>query len=657
MNAPDALNEALALRRAGRPAEAAAACRSLIESRPDHAGAWHVLGLAEGDQGHSEEAERALREAARLGDSDPRPVIALARLLGARARVDEALDLLDGLGPDATQAWMARGEILGAAGRGGEAVDAFRRARALDPASPVTAFNLGLAHAAAGAHREAAAALSDAVRLSPRLAPAWTQLGGVLNALGQYDGARQALENAVRLAPRDATAWTWLGAARQLAGDLREAEACYRQSVTLAPGHADAQCNLGRLLQANGQPREAETHLRRALEIAPGHPVAVAGLAVALDKQGRHAEGLAALDRELPDAGARHETAPIRARLLRKLGRGPEAVPMLEALLRRDDLPMEARVQVHFSLAALADAAGDAERAFALARDGNRLRRGDGGATSQQDRAAFRGAVDDLIRVFDPGFVAAMPRASVDASHVVLVVGMPRAGKSLVEQLLCSHPGIRGAGELTALPDIVTSLSAGGLPWPASARQLTAAGLTQAARHYLDALCPPGDGVARVIDTMPFNYLNLGLVGALLPGARVVHCVRDPRDLALRCYFKNFAGRSLGYTTELGDIAAYYRDYRRLMDHWERMPDLSLTNVEYERLVADPEATARSLLAFLSLDWDDACREYYRPGVATSASDTTLTEPLDTREVGGWRRYAAWLTPLGDLLGDDTDGR
>lgn len=187
--------------------------------------------------------------------------------------------------------------------------------------------------------------------------------------------------------------------------------------------------------------------------------------------------------------------------------------------------------------------------------------------------------------------------------------------------------------------------------WPRGVEAVTAGMLDEGARRYLARLDEADGRAARVTDTMPFNFLHLGLIELMFPRARVVHCVRHPLDLALQCFFKNFAGRSLSFAFDLGDIKRYLCCYRSLMTHWHEVCTLSIHVLRYESLVTDMEAEARKLVAFAGLRWSDLCTRFYQEGVATSEADTPIREPLDDREVGGWMHYREHLAPLRDALG------
>jgi tetratricopeptide (TPR) repeat protein len=628
-------------------------CLELVESTPS-AAAWQVLAAAEQALGDRGAARRALEAAAGLAPDDPGPLIGLARLDMAEGQAEAAvvrLRRVAALAEAGPAAVNAAGEGLGNLGLLVEAESCFRRALSDDPSYQAARFNLALARLSSDDPGGAVVLLKEVVRARPGLSPAWLHLGGALNALGRYREAAEALQRSLALAPGNPLALTWLGAAFQHLGEFDEARSQYRAAIAAAPNFADAHANLGKLLQAQGDRRGAADHFRRALDSEPGHVHARSGLAAWLDNEGRYEEALALLGGG-EDKGDRPEAAPIRARILRHMGRPVEALAVLRPALGEPGLGVDLAVQLRFSLAAALDACGEYGEAWSTAVEANGMRRaGIGDGVVEADLAAMTEAVDGLARVFAKADMPNMPRSSCLSEVPVFIVGMPRSGKSLVEQVLCSHPGVHGAGELTIVGDVSAELGRRFGPWPGCAPRVETGVLDIMARRCLDVItAAAGGGHARVVDTMPFNFVHLGLIEMLFPGARIIHCVRNPLDLILRCYFKNFAGRTLSFAFSLDDLVRYFGLYRALMQHWADASGLRTHLLRYEDLVEDTEGEARRLVAFLGLDWDPACLRYYEPGVARSAAPTPVRQPLDDREIGAWKHYEGGLSPIAGRL-------
>jgi hypothetical protein len=230
---------------------------------------------------------------------------------------------------------------------------------------------------------------------------------------------------------------------------------------------------------------------------------------------------------------------------------------------------------------------------------------------------------------------------------------MPRSGTSLVEQILASHSRVFGAGELADMGLLALSTSSGAVEYPETVRSLApdqVEKLAAAYRRRLDSLAP---GARRVTDKMWQNFEFLGFAALLFPRSRVIHCVRDPMDTALSCFFHHFYGRGMAFAYDLKDLGAYYLQYRRIMTHWRSVLDLPILEVSYERLVEDPETGIRELVAFAGLDWEPACLRFFETDrIVRTASLEQVRRPIYRTSVGRARRYAPWLGPLADILGE-----
>ncbi len=646
------VRQAMTLARQGQLAQALELCKQALADAPEEAGAWRLSGELLQRLGQADAARDALNRALRL-DPDSAPTrLSLARSLaslGDTAAAIEQVESAVAMEPGTAQINNQAGEIIGNLGNLDRAADLFQQALDLDPALAAAHFNLAMAAMGRGDTGQALSSLQTLTRQRPELAAGWLQLGGVLNALGRYSDAERALRRFLEQDPVNAVGWTWLGASLQLQGRFDQAEECYRTALEKDPQDADALANLAKLLQAQGEPAQAGEYFRRALAVNPGHDQARSGLAAWLDNRGRHDEALAMLNTgPAPDPAV---VAPIQARLLRNTGRLEEARRVLETALESTHIGAEGQAQLRFSLARVLDESGEYQQAWDTALEANEWRRRSLPAgVPGRDLDALKGAVEASRRAFSAPAMAALPRARTPSSRPVFIVGMPRSGKSLAEQILCSHPQVHGAGELTMIGDISMALGRESGGWPDGVARLDRRQLERHASRYLAGLDARAGDVARVTDTMPFNFVHLGLIEMLFPDAHVIHCLRHPLDLVLRCWLKNFAGRSLAFTFELESMVRYFQLYRRLMRHWRDVSGLAMFELRYEELVTSPESYSRQLVEFLSLEWDPACLRFYQPGVATSAADTPVRQPLNSREVGAWRHYREHLEPFAEAL-------
>jgi len=262
--------------------------------------------------------------------------------------------------------------------------------------------------------------------------------------------------------------------------------------------------------------------------------------------------------------------------------------------------------------------------------------------------------VDTVIKSFSRETMQQLPRSSVESSRPVFIVGMPRSGTSLTEQILAAHPQVLGAGELGFIGKIFSTIwklqAAEGTGLIRKLHELGENGLSQHAHSYLEALAGMDQRAFFVTDKMPQNFQYLGLITLLFPRAHIIHCRRNPMDNALSIYFQQFSGFHR-YATDLEDIGIYYRAYDRLMKHWESVIDIPIHTVHYEDMVENQKATSRAMLDYCGIDWDDAVMEFYRsPRAVTTASYDQVRQPLYKTSRERWRNYEAHLERLKQIL-------
>ncbi len=323
------------------------------------------------------------------------------------------------------------------------------------------------------------------------------------------------------------------------------------------------------------------------------------------------------------------------------IGREEEALSLIERSLQIEDLHLANRAQLHFHAAALLDRLGRYDEAFERARLGNegRERRFDAGEFSQR--------VSRDIEFFTADRMKRLPRATHGNPRPVFIVGMPRTGSSLVEQILASHPDVFGAGELPAMTEVAKSIinretESPGV-YPENLGLLSEAELNQLAGTYLDRISSSNATARYVTDKMLLNFRFLHLIELLLPECKIIHCVRDPRDTCLSCFMTNFAvGNPFAFN--LDHLASFYRDYVRLMHHWKKVLALPILEVVYEEVVSDLDGQARRIVEFLGLEWNDNCLAFHKNKrhVTTSSRDQ-VRQPIYSASVGRWKNYEKHL--------------
>jgi len=326
-------------------------------------------------------------------------------------------------------------------------------------------------------------------------------------------------------------------------------------------------------------------------------------------------------------------------------------IAQMEALIGDPSLEPNEEATLCFSLGRALDQLGRLDDAMAMYARGNRLKR----EMSDFDITAERTNVARIIASFGPDLFARFEGVGDPSELPVMVVGMPRSGTTLVEQILASHPRVHGAGEINDLWRIVSGL---GRVLPPGSRQPEDVGAAppgiwgELGARYVARLRQYGPGADRVIDKLPFNYTLAGIIRLMLPRSRIVHCVRDPRDTCVSCYLTSFQN-DRGFTFDLAELGETYRLYRDLMDHWRDVLPGGFYEVSYESLVNDPEAQSRALVEYLGLEWSDDCLRFFEnPRSVTTASMTQVRQPIYSSSIGRWRRYREFLGPLLEALGD-----
>ncbi len=534
--------------------------------------------------------------------------------------------------PDYPRALHYLGLIAHQSGDSQKAVRLIKKASGLSPKDPEMRSNLGNALARLGRLDEARRELERAVALAPDFAGGFNNLGLVLRKMGQPDRAADAFAEAVRLMPRQALLYANWGSALAEMNELAAAQEKLEQAVTLSPKNAEAWNNLGLLQSRRRLWDDALVSLEKAADLSPKTATVWVNLSNVerafgrLDKARKAAETALDLSPSLPDA---HQALAAAGQ--------PESaaaeIERLEQLLASPALTRSERSNCHYALGKLLDETGTYRRAFTAFAAANQQQ------ADQVDLEAVEARFAELTRRFDPAFVERLAGLADPSERPVFVIGMPRSGTTLVEQIIASHPEAAGVGELGNLEGYLTAIEqSADDPAPDDLR-----GYIQDYQATLDRL---GGSARRVVDKRPFNFMAVGLILALFPNAKILHCRRDPRDTCLSIFFTNF-NEQHAFSTRLEDIGHFYRLYADLMDRWRTLFPDRLYELDYVRLVQDQEAETRALIQHIGLDWDPACLAFHRTlRPVDTPSDWQVRQPLYDSSVGRWRHYEAELSPL-----------
>lgn len=531
------------------------------------------------------------------------------------------------------------------------AVALLEQAISIDPQIADYHYNLANAYAKEGKAGQAISSYQEALRLNPRHVGAHNNLGTLLIKQENLEAASRHLQAALQLRPDWWQARNNLGTVHLASFRHAEAARCFEEAIRCGGTHPDLYRNLGDALAGQLKFDEALAAYEQALKLSPGDAAAVGGVAKILEQRGEIGKAYE-LVRPLVERGENHfSILKTYTSWASAAGQEEAAIQLIEKVIRtsRAHSSIERR-SMFFWLGRLYDGIGQYEKAFAAYRQGNQMR------GLSLDKPRFTAAVNEIIESFSPAAIAAMPRASEECRLPVFIVGMPRSGTSLVEQILASHPQVHGAGELVFMSKIAKAIvPAGALSHGAGIAKLSDLDVRRLASDYLQQLQALAPEAECLTDKMPYNFQYLGLISLLFPGAPIIHCVRDRIDTCLSCYFQDFVGEHR-YAYDLGDLGYYYNEYERLMRHWHAL-GIPILDVSYEDLVADQERVSRDIVAHCGLPWEDGCLEFHRSKREVhTASYQQVRKPIYSTSVKRWRNYAAYLEPLLIALNSKEDG-
>jgi tetratricopeptide (TPR) repeat protein len=469
-------------------------------------------------------------------------------------------------------------------------------------------------------------------------------LGETLFFQGNFRSAAEHFARAVQLGPAEASYYLKLGCAAWRADDTALVEANLLKALSLQPGHPAIHEKLALWFKQRGLLERALHHSQAAMALRPGELRYTITHADLLYAAARYAAAWEVIEPIVGPPGGGPWLAWIYAKLADKVGREADALATVDRELRAPGLKPVERVRLHFAAAGLLDGLGQFDSAFEHARQANAV------GLEPHDPAAHSQFVSDQIAYYTEARLNALPRATHGSRRPVLIVGMPRSGTTLVEQILASHASVFGGGELNYLRETVEAADGAeclqGQPYPTCWDHLSTSLANDLASRYLDRIAALNNTATYVTDKMPRNFLFLGTAQLLLPGCRVIHCLRDPRDTCLSCYYTDFKPGS-GFRCDLFHLAQYYRDYARLMSHWKSVLDLPILDVRYEETIADPTAQTRRMLDFLELPWDERCLAFHQnTRVVTTASRDQVRRPIYSSSIGRWKHYQKHIPEL-----------
>jgi len=499
-----------------------------------------------------------------------------------------------------------------------------------------------------------------AVQTQPGRFEAHANLGSLLLAANRFGEAEAHLRCALALRPDQAPLHVALGQACSAQGRAAEAESCFMRALAIAPDDAGALVARAGVLRQRGQFAQAAEAYRRVLDRQPRYALAHYGLGHCLREQGMASEAADSFARAVA-AQPDYVDAHYRLAVLRPGEADGTYLAQLESLRPRvATLGLPQRIRYWFTLGRRREDVGAYDDAFAAYAEGNRLQYQ---SMAPPDRHAAQEAlnarfVERIRSVFDGERLRAASRTrEADARVPVFVVGMPRSGTSLVEQMLASHPAVHGGGEMRHLPAVLEETfgfeeSESSNTYPEIVPSLHADALERVGRSYLDRAWRGAREASHVTDKLTGNFLHLGMIALSLPQAKIIHVARDPRDTCFSCFANLFRQGDIAYSYDLGALGRHCVRRQSLMAHWHALlPANRIMTLRYEELVGDTEHVLRGLLDFLELPWDERCLEFHRQQRAVhTVSVGQVGRPVYATSVARWRHFEPHLQPLLDIL-------
>jgi Flp pilus assembly protein TadD len=540
-------------------------------------------------------------------------------------------------------------------GRPADAIAPLRDAALLQPSDAVIQHDLGLAYLEVGRVADAIAALQLSVANNPRYADAYFRLGIALEKLGDIGGAIVAYDRSTELLPSLTEAWYRAGALVYTLGHREEAISCFRRAASTGGKTSFGRLGKARALLTEERDKEAELVLRKTLALDPNNATAHDLLGNLLSEFGRFDEARECFQRAVTIApllaGSYYDL--VRSRRVTSNENDDGLVQRMESALATPGLEPAQRLRLHLAIGKAADDLGDYALAMQHFDSADVVHR----ESVAFDSAAFSGEVDRLIASCTPELMARPSALGNSAATPVLILGMPRSGTTLVEQIISMHPEVGAGGELNFWNER-------GAAWHRSAVPATGADrvrdepplgadtfLTKASEDYLSVLRAIAPKAARVTDKMPFNFLWAGLIHLAFPRATIIHCRRAAVDTALSIHQTHFHP-GLAFPTGGAELVEYFRSYHRITDHWRNvLPADRFLEIDYEDLTSAPEPVIRRIIAACGLAWHDSClRPESNPRAVKTPSKWQTRQPIYRTSVARWRRYEPWLGPLRALV-------
>lgn len=654
-NTEQLLPKAFSLHQAGNIVEAESLYRTILKEDGSNPLVLSMLGMLCMQRGDWEEGIQLLNATLEIDPNQPDTLSNLGYALQNQKRYDEALECYDkaiALFPDHVSAYYNRGSTLYGLGRYQKAVESFNKALALRPNHFNSCLNLGNAYDKLEQYDAALTSYIKAANINPNDPGVLNNLGLALVNLGRYQEALSYLNKAVSLQPGYADAHFNLAIALGKLERDDEALSSCDKALALQPERADILYRRGRILHNLMRHAEAKESYQSTIALQPDHTAALVGLGILAMEAGGNEEATAILLRAI-EADPECVAAFLNLATLNHYARDKALFEQLQSLYEKRDMrPQADRIALDFAMGQVLEKMKRYEEAFAAYEEGNRLRY----TSNPFDESAEDQLLDNTCKLYTRELFEECQALSAELPPLsgervpVFIVGMPRSGTTLIEQILASHPAVHGAGELEAINE-ASRQAHDAMRTSDMGMKESLLRLREIGQEYLARIWSQAPDVHFITDKMPGNFRSLGLIHLMLPHAKIIHAVRDPMDTCFSCYATNF-NRGHNYSYDQGMLGRYYLRYRRMMEHWRNvLPAEKIHELNYEDIVAESENEVRRLLEYLGLPWDPACLRFYETRrTVSTASVNQVRQPIYSSSVARWKHFEKHLGPLKDSL-------
>lgn len=644
------LQQGMSMFQAGRLQDAERLFQTALSMNAKNVNALQLLGIIKFQTGRFRDGEQLLRRAIKQNPKIADLHFNLGNMLEQQGKLKQAAVAFENavkLGMAGDQAHNNLGMVLVKLEKLSEAERSLQRAIELNPKNPSALSNYGLLLRKQDRADEAVKVFEKAIEVEPRFVEAYSNLGAVYKEQGDLVKAEEYLRKALNIDLQNSNVMNSLAAVLLNKNEDEAALALLQNAVNLSPQSVDINLNLAKVFVKLEDDEAAIETYQSVEKLSPSNINAMAGIGNLLSKQGKFDAAKKYFCKVL-DLDHKSIVGRIGLISIDTPGVEDQKIKYLESAYPDFADSEDDKTSIAFCLGKVFEKGGDYTTAFNYLADGNRLKRASYDYTLKEDEEFFA----NIKEMFSAELFQNQLGSGSDDSTPIFILGMPRSGTTLTEQILSSHPQVYGAGELPDIRKLISQQCGAGeyREFPKFLGQLDIGEISQMGKEYIEGLRKRDSSAERITDKMPHNFLHVGMIRLMLPNAKVIHCKRNPIDNCLSIFKQNFGGVH-AYAYDQAELGGYHRLYQDLMAHWNKVMPGFMFELQYEDMVADQEGMTRKVLEFCDLPWDDSCLQFHKSErTVKTASYTQVRKKIYSDSVELWKRYEQELQPLVSAL-------